>query len=206
MKLYFGIVFMLFYVLAPAQQKMNSKEVADFKGKVEGAAREIRSMQTDFVQQKHMSFLSKDIQSTGKMYLVDDGRLKWQYLEPNPYSLIFSGGKIHINDDGKKSTIDGNQKLFEQISKLISGSVKGDVFNEEEFKIDFFRDKEGVLVKLLPKSKTMLKYIKEVNLTFPNNEKTVSEVKLIEPSDNYTLLKFRKKIINEKIDESIFTH
>ena len=206
MKLYFGIVFMLFYIFATAQQKLNNTEVVEFKKKVESAAKEVMSMQTDFVQQKHMSFLSKDIQSSGKMYLVSDGRLKWQYIEPNRYSIIFSGGKVHIDDDGKKSTIDGNQKLFEQIGKLISGSVKGDVFNEEEFNIDFFKEKTGVLVKLVPKSKTMLKYIKEVNLTFPDSEKTVSEVKLIEPSDNYTLLKFSKKLINERIDETVFTH
>lgn len=204
---YLSIFFVLWAGICRSQGTILSiSEAEAFQQRIELATKDLKTIRTDFVQEKHMAFLSDEIKSSGKMFLVSDGRLKWQYLEPSRYSLIFKGNKILIDDDGKKSTIDGNQKLFEQISSLISGSVRGDLFNDSEFNISFFKGKGNVLVKLLPKNKTMQKYIKEVNLTFPDNEDTVSEVKLIEPSGDFTLLRFINKQLNGKIDESAFDH
>lgn len=202
---YWSILFFLWAGICQAQESiLSTAEAAAFKSSVEQAIKDIKTIRTDFIQEKHMAFLTDKVRSRGEMYLVADGRLKWAYLEPNRYSLIFQGDKVIIDDNGKKSAIDGNQKLFGQLSALISGSVRGDLFNDSEFTISFFKVKENVLVKLLPKNKTIRKYIKEVHLIFPPKESTVSEVKLVEPSGDYTLLKFINKQLNVTIDEGVF--
>jgi outer membrane lipoprotein carrier protein len=48
--------------------------------------------------------------------------------------------------------------------------------------------------------------IKQIDLYFPLKDITVSEVKLIESSGDYTKIIFKNKVINTKIDDSVFTN
>ena len=50
------------------EQKMSASEITSFKATVEKEAKNIKSLKTDFVQYKHLDFLSKDIETSGKMY------------------------------------------------------------------------------------------------------------------------------------------
>lgn len=186
--------------------KLTPKELSTFKEKVEKETKSLTSIRTDFEQSKHMAFLSNDIQSKGKMYLRSDGSLKWEYTSPNNYSVIFKNNVIMINDNGKKSTVSGEQDMFKKINHLIAGSVSGKLFDDKEFEINYFKSGNDILVKLVPNSSTLKKYIGEVNLYFPQNDVTVSKVKLIEPSGDFTLITFINKELNVKIDPTIFNH
>ncbi|HLV43248.1 MAG TPA: outer membrane lipoprotein carrier protein LolA [Brumimicrobium sp.] len=186
--------------------KLTAQELKNFKERVEKETASLNTLRTDFEQSKHMAFLSNDIQSLGKMYLNADGTLKWEYTSPNVYSVIFKNNTILINDNGKKSTVSGEQDMFKKINHLISGSVSGKLFDDKEFDINYFKSRSNVLVKLIPNSKTLKKYISEVILYFPQKDATVSKVKLIEPSGDYTLITFLNKELNVKIDPSIFSH
>jgi outer membrane lipoprotein carrier protein len=186
--------------------EMTPTEIAVFKRKVQSKSATIKSIKTDFTQKKKMEFLENDIISNGKMLLSAAGFLKWQYTNPNKYSIIFKSNQIYINDNGTKSTANVNQRLFKKISTLISGSIKGDIFNDAEFSYSFYKRGSNVVVKLTTKDKTMVKYIKNIELTFPKEEVLVSEVKLIEPSGDYTLISFKNRKINVPIDKAEFNH
>src|SRR6187402_1535789 len=153
------------------EQKMNENEVAVFKQSVVTVSKKIKTLSTDFVQYKHLDFLSKDIESSGKMVFVAPSSLQWQYKKPYNYSIVFKSGKILINDEGKKSAMDvGSSKLFAKINKLIVGSVSGDLFDEKEFTISYFKNKDQNLAKFVPKDVTLKKYIKQIELTFDKEE------------------------------------
>ena len=51
------------------EQKMSATEISSFKTAVDKETKTIKSLKTDFIQYKHLSFLSKDIETSGKMYL-----------------------------------------------------------------------------------------------------------------------------------------
>ena len=187
------------------EKKMTDSEISAFKTSVEKEAKSIKSLKTDFVQYKHLSFLSKDIETSGKMYLKSPDLLKWQYTSPYQYSIIFKNNKVYINDQGKKSTINaGNSKMFEKINKLIVGSVSGNLFDDDEFTIEYYKSSEFYITKLTPKTATIKKYIKLVELYFPIGESTVAQVKLIEPTDDFTKIVFKNKQLNAKVEDSVF--
>src|SRR5690554_1720824 len=165
------------FSLLAQETKLTAQELSAFKQRVEQETKSLKSIRTDFEQSKHMAFLSNDIQSKGKMYLRSDGSLKWEYTSPNVYSVIFKNNTILINDNGKKSTVSGEQDMFKKINHLISGSVSGKLFDDKEF-----------------------------NMYFPQQDATVSKVKLIEPSGDFTLITFINKELNVQIDPSIFNH
>lgn len=189
------------------EQKMSESEIASFKQSVSAMAKKIKTLSTDFVQYKHMDFLSKDIETSGKMIFKEPNTLLWQYKKPYSYSIVFKNGKILINDEGKKSSIDvGNSKLFAKINKLIVGSVSGDLFDDKEFSISYFKNKGQNISKFIPKDGTLKKYIKQIELTFDKEDATVVQVKLIESSADFTRIVMKNKIINAKIDEASFTN
>lgn len=188
------------------EQKMSASEITSFKATVEKEAKNIKSLKTDFVQYKHLDFLSKDIETSGKMYFKQPNLLNWQYTKPYQYSIVFKNNKVYINDQGNKSTVDAKSKMFEKINKLIVGSVSGNMFDDKEFTITYFKNKDFNIVKLTPKTAAIKKYINQIDLHFPMSDTTVSEVKLTEPSGDFTRIVFKNKQLNAKIDDSIFTN
>jgi outer membrane lipoprotein-sorting protein len=189
------------------EQKMTENEIVVFKQSVAMVSKKIKSLSTDFVQYKHLDFLSKDIETSGKMVFKEPNSLLWQYKKPYSYAIIFKNGKILINDEGKKSAVDiGNSKLFGKINKLIVGSVSGDLFDDKEFSISYFKNKNQNISKFIPKDATLKKYIKQIELTFDKEDATVVQVKLLESSADFTRIVLKNKVINAKIDEASFTN
>ena len=204
---YFLFLFSCSYWLYAQEQKLSASEITNFKESIEKSSKTIKSIKTDFIQYKHLDFLSKDIETSGKMYFKSPDLLNWQYNKPYNYTIIFKKNKIHIDDQGKKNTIQsGSSKIFEKINKMIVGSVSGNMFDDNEFSISYYKTKEFYITKLIPKTKDIQKVIKQIDLYFPLNETTVSQVKLNEASGDYTKIIFKNKTLNAKIDDSVFNN
>ena len=189
------------------EQKLSSSEITKFKSDVIKQSETIKSLKTDFVQYKHLSFLSKEIETSGNMVFQTPDLLNWKYTKPYQYSIVFKKGKIHINDQGNKSSFDASSnKMFEKINKLIVGSVSGNMFDDNEFSISYYKNKTHYVTKFVPKSKDLKKVIEEVELYFPFDKLVVSEVKLNESSGDYTKIVFKNQQLNAKINTSDFTN
>lgn len=201
------ILLILVNVAAFAQEKMAPAEVTAFKNAVNATTKSTKTLTTDFVQYKHMDFLSKDIETSGKMSFKSPGSLLWQYTKPYQYSIVFKNNKISINDAGKKSQMDtGNSKMFAKLNKLIVGSVNGDMFDENEFNISYFKNKDHNIARLVPKDAALKKYIKQMELYFDKKGNMVTEVKMTEPSDDYTRIVFKNKTANAPVPDSVFNN
>lgn len=205
----FSVLFLSFSLFSgfAQEQKMADSEISAFKNAVNATAKNTKTLTADFTQSKHMDFLSKDIETSGKMNFKAPNMLQWQYVKPYQYSIVFKNNKIFINDAGKKNNIDkGNSKMFDKLNKLIVGSVNGNMFDENEFTISYFKTKDFNITKLLPKDASLKKYVKQMELYFDKTGNTVSQVKMIEPSNDYTKIIFKNKVINAKIDDSVFNN
>lgn len=186
---------------------MTKLQIETFNKEVSNKNKEIKTIDTDFIQYKNISFMSKEIESKGKMLLSIPNKLLWKYNSPIAYSVLFNNQKISINDQGKKNNIDlGNNKKFAKINNLIVSSVSGQMFDEKEFSIRYFMDKKRRIAKMKPINKEISQYISEIVLYFDEGQNTVSEVKLIEPSADYTRIVFVNKKLNTKIDEKSFSN
>lgn len=206
-RIYLLFLTLLTVAVSAQEQKMSDSEIATFKQSVNAVSKKIKTLTTDFVQYKHMDFLAKDIETSGKMYFKEPNLLLWQYKKPYNYSIVFKNGKILINDEGKKSSVDvGNSKIFAKINKLIVGSVSGDMFDDKEFAISYFKTKDNNITKLIPKDAALKKYIKQIELSFDKQDATVIQVRLLESSEDFTKIVFKNKQLNAKVDDSVFTN
>ncbi|WP_333850653.1 LolA family protein [Epilithonimonas sp.] len=184
---------------------MSGAEAKAFVSKVSSETKNIKTLQSDFSQTKKMDFLDKSIVTYGKMSLKSPNTLSWKYTKPYQYSIVFKDNKIFINDQGKKSSVDAKSKTFEKINKLIVGSSNGQMFNDPEFSVAYLKNANYNIAKFTPKSAQLLKYIKQIELQFPKDESTVSQVNMTEASGDTTNIVFKNTKINAPISASEFS-
>jgi outer membrane lipoprotein carrier protein len=184
---------------------MSGAEAKAFVTKISSETREIKTLQSDFTQTKKMDFLDKSIVTYGRMSLKMPNILSWKYTKPYQYSIIFKDNRIFINDQGKKSFVDAKSKTFEKINKLIVGSSNGKMFSDPEFTVTYFKNSNYNIAKFTPKSTQLLKYIKQIELSFPKSQTTVSQVNMTEASGDTTNIVFKNTKINAPIPASEFS-
>ncbi|NOQ91390.1 MAG: outer membrane lipoprotein carrier protein LolA, partial [Flavobacteriaceae bacterium] len=152
---------------------------------------------SEFEQFKHLDFLSNDIKSGGNLVFKSPNLIKWEYIKPFNYSVIFKNDKLFINDDGIKSNIDiSSNKTFKSLNSLIIKSVRGDMFDDKLFDIKYFENQKNYVIKFIPKENSLKSMISEFILSFDKNSLDVIAIKMQENAEDYTLLKF----INQKIN------
>lgn len=200
-----SLVFVLLSLLAFSQKPMSEAEKKAFISQTSGESKAIKTLQSDFSQVKKMDFLDKDIVTYGKMTLKSPNMLSWKYTKPYQYSIVFKENKIFINDQGKKSTVDAKSKTFEKINKLIVGSASGKMFDDPEFIVRYFKTGSTNIARFIPKSQQLLKYIKQVELVFPKNQSTVSQVNMLEASGDTTTINFKNTKVNAPVSNADFS-
>ncbi|WP_106792061.1 outer membrane lipoprotein carrier protein LolA [Aquimarina sp. Aq78] len=202
------IVYLILFIATTlsAQTKMSTIEADALKTKVKALAATTKTISSDFTQYKHLDFLSNDIITTGKLAFKTPDVVKWEYVKPFKYSVLFKNKTLYINDEGNKSNIDiGSSEQFKQLNKLIINSVKGDMFNDDEFDISYYKNQGNSEVHFGPKDKKFEKFIKAFHITF-NSKGDVVEVKMIEPSNDYTRIVFSNRVLNTPLADEIFAH
>ncbi len=186
---------------------MNASEIAAFKEKVIASAKATKTIKTDFVQYKHLDFLANDVKTSGNMVFKAPNLVKWEYTHPYQYSVIFKQDQLLINDGGTKSKVDiGNSKLFKKLNQLIVNSVKGNMFNDADFTVSFFKSSKYNKAVFIPKDMKIADYIASFQLLFNKDDAQVFEVKMVEPSQDFTRIVFSNRKLNTPIDGSVFNN
>ena len=196
----------LFSFAINAQTPLTSIEAKDLKELVKSQAQSTKTISSEFTQYKHMDFLSNDIVTKGNLHFKTPDLVRWAYIEPFKYIVIFKNQSLYINDEGKKSNVDmSSSKLFKELNNLIIKSVKGDMFDDDAFDIEYYKEDENSLVYFKPKDKKSAKFISAFHITF-NKKGDVEVVKMVEPSGDFTKIVFTNKALNKPISNALFNH
>jgi outer membrane lipoprotein carrier protein len=195
-------------------QNASSQEIAltpseeqIFKVKAKDVATQTKTIVSDFVQFKHLSFLANDIKTEGKLVFKAPEKIRWEYTKPYAYSAIFKDGKLFINDDGNKSNIDiSSNKTFKDFNSLLVNSIKGNLFDDSRFAISYFKIKEGYLVKFVPKDKSVKGFISSFEIKFTRDSLDVTEVKMMESNSDFTRIVFENKKLNTTVADAVFSN
>lgn len=204
-----GIYFMCLLLLVwgaslNAQTKMSTTEADALKNTVKALSNNTETITSDFIQYKHLDFLSNDIKSEGKLAFKSPDMVKWEYVKPFAYSVLFKDEKLFINDNGNKSDMDmGSNKIFKQLNQLITASIKGDMFDASEFDVLYFKSDGVSEVHFTPVDTQFSEFIKVFHITFNDNGEVVA-VKMIEPSDDYTQIVFSNRSTNKPLADAVF--
>ncbi|MCX2745371.1 outer membrane lipoprotein carrier protein LolA [Mangrovivirga sp. M17] len=206
------IIFILFTscILATgfAQQdytEMNNVKL--FKSELEKQTASIKSIEADFLQNKHMKILTRPLQSKGVIRYKAPNKVRWTYREPYKYDIILNGNEIIINDDGNVNAFSVNSsKMFSEMNDLIVNSVQGNVLDESRFKLSYFENSENYKVNLIPIDKEKIgAFFSEIVIYFNKTDYSVKKVEMYEPGGDHTEIVFQNKEFNSSISSDVFS-
>jgi outer membrane lipoprotein-sorting protein len=165
-----------------------------------------QTIQSDFVQEKHLSFLSENIISKGKFAFKNPNLLRWEYAEPINYIIVFNNKNILISDDGKISSFDAqSNRMFSEINNMMVGTIQGSLFNDSErFNVTYFESEKQYLLELEPKMTEMKGMLKTIKIFIDKTDNSVASIKMIETSDDYTKIDFVNRKLNQPVNEDKF--
>lgn len=182
------------------------KDTILFKTRIAEKARETKTIDSDFIQEKNLSVISEKIISKGHFYFKKENLLRWEYRDPFEYLIVINKDKVFIKDEEKVSRYDMNSnKMFKNINDLMIASVQGNVLSSKDYSIKYLENIDYFLVEMTPVQKGAREFLKTINLFFNKKEYTVSKVKMIEPSGDFTSIDFVNQKKNEPIADSKFT-
>ena len=198
------LALLCFISFLPAQTPM--KDPGAFKEQLAIAAKNSRSIESNFIQEKNLNVLSEKIRTRGKFYFRKENKLRWEYTDPFKYLFILNNGKVFIKDEDKQNKFDvRTNKMFNEINVILMGSVQGTLLNDEKrFSVSFFESPAGFIVKLKPRTTQLKTFLSEIVITFDRKDYSVIRLEMNEPSGDATVIDFVGKKINTLADDEKF--
>jgi outer membrane lipoprotein-sorting protein len=180
-------------------------DAAKLKLEIKAHSEAIKSIKSDFVQEKNLSMLEEIVQSEGRFLFKKPGEIRWEYSKPFEYAIVVSNEKFLISNEGKISEFDiSSNQMFRQISNMIVMAISGDFVDNKEFDIKFYENTNFYLAELNPYSQQIADMLSAIKIYFDKKSMDVKKLKFIEPGDDYTLIVFKNYQINIELSHSEF--
>lgn len=165
----------------------------------------LRSVQADFIQEKHLKILARPIISTGTFTFQAPQSLRWEYRTPIRSVLLMHGGKVKkfMERDGvltedKGMRLDAMQVVLAEISNWLDGR-----FTDNAMFTVSFPEKKTIL--LTPKEQGLAALISSIELKLADQAGLLDQVIIFEGPDSFTSLTFSNRTLNQEIPVTLFT-
>ena len=187
----------------PGYALLNHPET--FKKSFAQATAANESIQSDFKQEKSLTMLSENINSTGKFWYRKNDKLRMEYIQPYSYLMILNGGKIFIKEGQKENKVSANSnKLFQQVNRILIDCVAGSMLDNPDFQSRIFESNGFFLVELKPEAKNLKELYKNINIVIDKKDYTATAIEMFELSGDKTIIRFQNKELNAHIPDSVF--
>ena len=204
------LVFLIFFHLstfAQGEQLLDQAEIIKVNQGIQMMNERTNSISSDFRQIKNLSFLAEKVESTGLFYYQKEDKIRWEYKKPTPYIIVINHERLYIDNNREKMSFDSNSgKGFKTLNKMIIKCMDGSISRDPNYEVSYYSTVSGYRISLIPKSKTLKSFVKEINLFLDSTDFTVGSIKLLESdAGDYTFIHFENKRYNQQIDSSIFS-
>lgn len=206
--LVFALISMCTNFLEAQQDSFQKVEdESGFKSKIEAVSNSTNTIVSDFVQEKHLSFMEEGIVSSGQFYYKKDKKLRWEYSEPFNYLVILNGSQLLIDDEGRKNNIDlKSNKTYQEINDVIGNSLHGKIVSDDDrFSHELKENQKFYLIEMTPKMEELKDFLIGIDVYFDKKDLTIAKVIMHEPGEDYTQISFSNKRINEEVEEVKFS-
>ena len=180
-------------------------DIDNYKKELKDFSDNTKSIQSDFIQEKHLSMLDEIIISKGSFSFNKENSVRWEYHVPIQYTIVIHDGKFSIKDGEKVSSFDVNSNfLFRQINTIIVSIVSGMIPGSEEFEIHYYENPELYELRLIPVQFEVAEMLKSIRIFQAKKDLTVRKVIISESNEDFTVLNFQNTHLNVDIPKENF--
>jgi outer membrane lipoprotein-sorting protein len=181
------------------------KDSTAFIKKFNEKSKSILSNEADFTQEKYISVMTDKAISKGKFYYKKPDQMRWETVEPQSHVIVLSNGKMMIREKGKVKTYDAaSNKMFKGLNDMMLTTASGNMLQNKEYRYRLFENEHYFLIQLFPTAGATKKFVRVIEIQVEKSDYTVSQIKMIEPSEDYTSISFTNKKINASVTDDKF--
>lgn len=171
---------------------------------LKSAARPIRSIRADFVQEKHMKILVRPLVSSGVFCFQAPSSLRWEYREPlrNILLMTSDGTERYVGTEaGFVKDAGVNLQAMQVVLENITHWLEGRFEDNPMFAADL---EPGPRITLKPRDASFAKMIQCIELAFSDRPGVIESVVIRESGDSFTRLVFKNVVLNPSLDAAVF--
>jgi outer membrane lipoprotein-sorting protein len=180
-------------------------DLPSFKKKFASESVKVKSITSDFTQEKILMALTEKITSTGKFWFKRENRVRIEYIKPFAYLMIMNNDRMLVKDNDKENKINvKSNRLFQQVHRIMIDCVQGTILDSKDFTTRIFEDDKVYLLEMTPSSKALREFFQTILLTVEKNDYSVKTIEMNEPAGDKTIISFKNKKLNEQVADAVF--
>lgn len=164
----------------------------------------VRSIQAEFVQEKHLKILARPLVSKGRLVFEKPASLRWEYISPLKSLLLMHDGRTRrfADADGQLVEISGAPvEMMPTVMAEITRWLGGRFSESTDFESELV---PGEKIVLSPRAPALARIIKRIELAFADTPGMIRSVNIIEDEASFTVLEFFAPRLNEPVPEGSF--
>ena len=196
----------LCFFLAALPSQANATATNKLVTKVQRTYQKLRTFEADFAQSYTSKTRNKTIAAQGHVFLMKPGKMRWDFLKPNPKTIIADGKRLVIYEpEEQQATIQENFRGNQLSSSLKFLWGEGDLKTDFQIKIGpvdkYPVDKKRAVLVLTPKKDATFE---KLVLAVDRATGQVGETILFETSGNTNHFVFANSRVNKPIRKERF--
>lgn len=200
------LIFMHQALLAQPKGFKPVGNMEDFRTSFNTAAQQMRSIKSDFTQEKNLSLLSEKIISKGKFWFKRENLVRMEYQQPFQYLMIMNGNNVYIKDGQQENRISvKSNKLFQKINKITVDCINGSILNNKDFAVSAFENAQQFLLEMTPVAKGLSEFFAKIQVTIDRKDYSVTRINMMEAGGDNTVISFTQKELNTTINDAVFS-
>ena len=196
------------YSVSAAENGDAPSDILDLLLRIESKVSGFDTLQTDFIQEKDLAVFRDKIIIKGRIYIQKPRKVAWHAEEPVKYSVLITDDFIRQWDEGtdrvQEIPLSKNpvfRLVVDQMTAWFSGQY---VQMLDDYKVHVNKQLPLEIVFLPRDSSNVKKIIKNITVTFREDEKYLQKVKFLEVSGDSTTILFRNTVMNVPIEDDMF--
>lgn len=200
-----GVWAVVLLLLSPSP--LLAAELAGVLNRLQTTAGAVQTIQSAFVQEKHMAMFSEKLQSSGRFFFQRPGRLRWEYEKPVRMGFVIDGGRARRWNSLAKQ--DQHVRLENSLELRMAAEQ---LLVWTELNLDKLRraydiklvSEQPVALQLTPRGRGARQFVDHLRVTFSPSWQTVTEVAIHEAGGDKTILRFFDTKVDGNLDSGLF--
>ena len=174
---------------------------------LERTAGAVRTLSSDFVQEKHLSMFKTVLISKGRFNFSKPDLLRWELTAPVASGFILKGEKgqrWHERTGRSESFLISQEPVMKLVSEQLFAWARADFqWLRKEYRISVLAE-SPVALRLEPRSAATAGFLHHLLINFSSDGRYVRSVELHEKDGDYTRIKFVNAVVNKPLQADLF--
>lgn len=168
-------------------------------------AADVSSVQSDFVQEKHLAIFKEVMVSKGRFTYGKPDRLRWELTEPVAAGFVLNGSK------GRRWNARSGEQSFELAREPAMKLISEQIFAWTS--ADFDRLRRSYQLAVVQDAPIILRleplggagdFLDHLQVSFSADGRHLTTIEIHEQGGDFTLIRFHNTVLNASLDDRLF--